>query len=610
MKRFVVAAALLLIAVWALWRPRRLGQHRRPGGDLGARDARARPTTPLRLPTARAHRDATVAAGEFGGRVVSTADGHGVAHAALTFLHDGAALSAECDGQGRFRVTAASPGAYELVSALAAGFAPFEPALGHSPVTLSARAGVRLDDVTIYLSPAIALDVLVEDEAGQPIAGAEVRGFDERRGAAEAAVSLTDGKGRAKLTAVQAMMVVEARHAGYQRAHGRVDAAAESTRRLVLRLAAGVEPARFSIAGRVVDARGLPVDGALVEAWGAPREAGDEPARAQALSGAGGAFALVDLDDAVYHLRAIARDQGSALRTGVRAGARDVELRLGAAAAGIRGQVRDASGKPITAFTVVAWAMRGALGRELPERATAIDADGRYQLPLPPGRYAVAAAARDHARSDERTIEIGDELVAVDFVLRGGSQIVGRVVERDGSGPIAGARLFLEGGVLDDGITLSTDTVSGSDGSFTLAGLAAGRHSINAGADGHDSRIVSGLQVPAEGTLGPITIDLARAAPGAPPKLELVGIGVSIGPDERGMHLVIKNAIAGGGAADAGLVAGDVILAVDGTSVEALGFPTAVQNIRGAEGSTVTLTVQRKDGAIQVIPVVRKRVNG
>jgi carboxypeptidase family protein/PDZ domain-containing protein len=605
-KRFLVAAVVLLVAVWWGLRVAKRSSTSPLTSPLTSTSTSTR--LPIRLPRATARQDATVAAGEFGGRVLSTVDGHGIARAALTFLHEGAAISTESDGDGRFRVTAKSAGAYELASAAAAGFAPFEPQLGHSPVTLWARAGVRLDDVTIFLTPAIALTVLVEDSAGKPIAGAEVRVFDEMRGAAEIAATLTDGKGRAQVTA-EAMDVVEARHAGYKRARAYVNTAVEASQRLTLRLAAGGEAARVGIGGRVVDRRGLPVDGALVEAWSVARDDGDEPARAQTLSGVDGRFALADLDDAVYTLRAVARGQGSALRAGVRAGARDVELRLGAIGAGIRGTVRDGSGQPITAFTVVAWPRRGALGRGPEERATVVDAQGHYELPLPPGSYVAAAAARGHAKSEEQTIDVADDAVTVDFTLRTGSRIRGRVVERDGGGAIAGARVSVEGDMLGDGVTLSTDAVSSGDGSFALEGLAPGRHSIDVGAGGHDSRIVSGLQVPPDRTLGPITIDLARVAPGETPKTELVGIGIVIGADESGMHILIKNAIASGGAAEAGLGAGDVILAVDGTSVEALGFPTAVQNIRGVEGSVVTLTVRRKDGSIQVIPVVRKRIS-
>ncbi|MGZ3407268.1 MAG: carboxypeptidase-like regulatory domain-containing protein, partial [Polyangia bacterium] len=119
----VVVVAVLLVAIWLSYHHTRSTADRSPRADLGgARVApRDRPAPPWRLPNATARADATSAAGEFAGRVLSTADGKPIAHAALTFLHEGAALSTESDDGGRFTVRAASPGAYELTAAGARG---------------------------------------------------------------------------------------------------------------------------------------------------------------------------------------------------------------------------------------------------------------------------------------------------------------------------------------------------------------------------------------------------------------------------------------------------------------------------------------------------------
>src|SRR5262249_20695392 len=161
----------------------------------------------------------------------------------------------------------------------------------------------------------------------------------------------------------------EARHVGFARARASVDDVARATGRVTLRLLAGAEPARLTIGGRVVDRNGQPVDGALVEAWARAGEGRKELASAQTLSGADGRFTLAELDDATYALRASARGQGAVARGGVRAGSRDVELKLGAPEAGIRGTVRDPSGKPLSAFSVVAVPRVGTLGRGPEERA-------------------------------------------------------------------------------------------------------------------------------------------------------------------------------------------------------------------------------------------------
>lgn len=618
MRRGVAALALLaLIFAGAWWLTRRVRHAVNPRPRRPARApaeatrvpaaARAWPVAPLRLPTATTRPAPAEAPAGFGGRVLSTATRRPVARAALAFFHDGAAVTTESDDAGRFHVVAAGAGAYELTSAEAAGYAPFQAELGHSPVVVWPRPGVRVDDVTIFLTPATELTVRVQAPGGAPIAGAEVRAFDPDRGPAEAAPVRTDGQGEARLE-VAPGVAIEARKPGYARAGAYVSVQVVAARRLVVTLTPGREPARAAIAGHVVDAAGQPVDGALVEAW-APEaaEANALPARAQTLTGADGRFTLAELSPGEYTVRASARGQGSAERRPIAAGTRDLELRLGAPSAGIRGRVRDGDGKPIVAFTVVAWRREGVLGRGPETRASVIDPDGRYALPLPPGRYAVAAAARGFARSADEDAEVAEAPVEVDFTLDKGSRVFGRVVERQGGAPIAGATVELEGDAMSDGVTLVSDSTTDADGNFSIDGRRQGRASLDVQAAGHDSRVLGGLEVPAHGALGPLTIDLARVAPGAEPKTEMVGIGAMLGASAAGLE--VKSVFPGGGAADAGLRAGDLVLSIDGQAVADLGFGPAIQRIRGPEGSVITFVIQRADGSTALVPITRKRID-
>ena len=605
-----VVAIVVVVALGMLWRHRLTSTlHDRTAhtADGGARPHEpARPAPPLRLPTATVHEDAAATAGEFGGRVISSADGKPVARASLTFIHQGAALSVDADEAGRFAVRATSAGAYELASASARGFAPFEPALGHSPIVVWPRAGVRLDDLTIYLSPALELDVEVSDDKGKPVAAAEVRAFDDRRGPAEAKAVATDDKGHAHLPA-QPFDIVEARKAGYVSARGVVSFAAQTSGVLRLRLGAGADRARMSISGRVVDAHGGPVDGALVEAFAGRAGPDDAAYGAETLSGADGHFLLAPLDDGTWNLRATTRTQGGVIVRGIHAGASDVVLTLGATTAVLHGTVRDGAGKPITAFTIVAWPRRGAFGRDPEERATVIAPDGRYTMPLPVGSYAVSAVARGFARASDRTVEIGDDGAEADFTLARGSRISGRVVERGSGNAIAGALVSFEGHAIDDTLGISTDATSDSNGAFAIEGLPGGRQSLNVQAAGHNGRILGGLDVPTDGALGPLTIDLAPTPPGEEPSTEFVGIGATLAAQPEGMR--ITNVAPGSGASDAGLVAGDIILSIDGQATEPIGFVGSIQLIRGPEGTSVTLVVRRADGSVQTIVVQRKRVN-
>jgi carboxyl-terminal processing protease len=86
------------------------------------------------------------------------------------------------------------------------------------------------------------------------------------------------------------------------------------------------------------------------------------------------------------------------------------------------------------------------------------------------------------------------------------------------------------------------------------------------------------------------------------------GIGATLRLDETG-RLQIVDALPDRPAFKAGLHPGDVVLEVDGQSVEGLNLYEAVLLIRGPAGSTVTLTVLREGQPEPlVVPVVRAKI--
>ena len=86
------------------------------------------------------------------------------------------------------------------------------------------------------------------------------------------------------------------------------------------------------------------------------------------------------------------------------------------------------------------------------------------------------------------------------------------------------------------------------------------------------------------------------------------GIGASLQKTKDG--LVITSVFAGSPAKAAGLAPGDIIQAVDGQSTRSTSIETSISRIKGAEGSTVTLTVQPKDAKLapKELKVVRKTI--
>jgi carboxyl-terminal processing protease len=86
-----------------------------------------------------------------------------------------------------------------------------------------------------------------------------------------------------------------------------------------------------------------------------------------------------------------------------------------------------------------------------------------------------------------------------------------------------------------------------------------------------------------------------------------VGIGITMYPQQDGYRL-IQSVIRSGPADNAGVKAGDILLSVDGTDVSTLDDDALVSMVRGKEGSTVNITVQR-DGQQLSFTILRSQVN-
>ncbi len=87
---------------------------------------------------------------------------------------------------------------------------------------------------------------------------------------------------------------------------------------------------------------------------------------------------------------------------------------------------------------------------------------------------------------------------------------------------------------------------------------------------------------------------------------EFTGVGIEI--TIKGHVLTVIAPLAGTPAEQAGIKAGDQILAIDGKSTEGITLTEASTQIRGKEGTTVTLRVRHPDGSEQDIPIVRSQI--
>jgi hypothetical protein len=332
------------------------------------------------------------------------------------------------------------------------------------------------------------------------------------------------------------------------------------------------------------------------------------PSRAR--TDADGRFVIEGLEPGRYDLTASRRTVALAWARDVAAGTRDVILRL-AANGRLGGTVRERGGaKPVASFTVVVVRRLGPLEGETATVRAFFDSRGSYAIEdLAAGDYHVTVAAHGFAVPERRavTIPAGAPGAVADFELGRGARLAGTVIDGATRQPLEGAAVSLEGRAgLTASVPLSTRATTDGAGRFVLEGLPPGKCSLFVAAAGHHARIVGPLTVEGEADLPPVTVDLTALREGETPSVELVGIGAVLKAEGDG--LTIQEAIAGGGAAEVGLVPGDVVLAVDGQPVTSLGLDGAIQLIRGPEGTTVRLLCRRQGAAPEEIVVPRRRI--
>ncbi|WP_040695369.1 S41 family peptidase [Nodosilinea nodulosa] len=86
---------------------------------------------------------------------------------------------------------------------------------------------------------------------------------------------------------------------------------------------------------------------------------------------------------------------------------------------------------------------------------------------------------------------------------------------------------------------------------------------------------------------------------------EISGIGVQLERNDQSGVVLVTSVTPGSPAEQSGIVVGDRILLVDGQSTERLTAEGVLQQLRGSEGSQVTLTVSRDSGASRTVILTR-----
>jgi hypothetical protein len=561
-----------------------------PSSSSSSPRTSAKPPRPITLPTpsvelsrAIAEADDKLARGSLEGLVLSRATGLPVPRAQVVFTVGMRLIVVDANERGELKFVPQEDGPFALSRVAGKGFVPFEPARG--ALTFAARPFERVHDVVLYLDPEEVCVVHVV--APQIDAGSAASASVHLEGS-ESPPVVTNPDGDVAISAHPGA-IVSAEHPDLGRGRAVIEGCGKGER-TTIRLQRGSK----SITGHVIDAKGAAVSNAVVVATieGASSELGP---RLEAHADDDGAFRFSDLDDRraslVAHREAGGGDSAPEVAS---PGDSSVVLHL-TRGGSIRGLARDKrGGAPIAAFTVFVRRRIGPIERFDVAHPTFFDATGAFTINnLAEGSYAVAVVARGFAPSSERTFELhdGTDSEVLNFDLDQGSRVKGTVIDRDSKRPIAAAHVEVEG-LFDTGLpAISSDATSNERGEFLIEGAPVIRLTLFARASAHDSRLISNLSVPATGELGPLTLDLGKVAPGEDPKIELVGVGAVLSAKDDA--LVVQKVMEGGGAAAAGLSAGDAVVAIDGVTVVTLGFQEAISHIRGPEGSLVHLLIRR-----------------
>ena len=357
---------------------------------------------------------------------------------------------------------------------------------------------VRVEDVAIELGRVTTLDVPLEsgvtlagsvlDDAGQPVAGAEVQAFADRSKAPER-IATSDEDGAFVLRGlVPARIELYARQRGFEDASIELGALADGEVRAGIELV--LDPG-LSIAGQVLWPDGTSAAGALVRV--SPEDGQDSVSLfgRRWTADADGRFRIGGLDAGTFRLEASAASSASvvvtdpltlqrserpeettlrATTTGVAAGTEGLVLALNTGAI-VRGRVVDELGQPVPEFTLHArrtgaWAFstEGELTGDF------VDPSGRFELAgFQPGEWQVGARTSKGRASAPLVVEVPGALDSLELVLCSGGSLAGEARDADGR-VLAGREIEVQSLAANHFETLVTDDAGRFFAEFVPAG--------------------------------------------------------------------------------------------------------------------------------------------
>jgi len=457
-------------------------------------------------------------------------------------------------------------------------------------------------DVELVLSAADAItgtvvagsggDVVVLHESS-PVAGA-ILAIDEMPWALDGVASaVTGADGSFRLTTVPheaRTLLVSAR--GYRSARVSLAERASSTE-LTLHVTLVPGP---PIEGDVTDEAGNPVSAHITACEGEPFEAEGQSTRE-------GSFTM---PSSTLGCTIVATNDAFGASEGVTAvEGRRLALRLKPGGA-IEGAVVDERGVGIPSFSIgiESFSASRGQGRRSSRRRNIEDARGSFHWDkLAPGTYILTASApgKPPTRSEPVDVTAGVTTSGVRITVAAGGIVLGHVYD-DKHAPVGGASISFD--QVSSTVPSSAHADTDDKGAYRIEGAPAGPFTLRVEKQSFRLRFVAGLSVASGASL---TEDVTLSAANEAGSMELGGIGATLDQSREGV--VLRGVFPGDPADKAGLKAGDLVQRIDGESTESMSLADVLQRLRGEAGTTVGISVKRKNeetpgGATQTISVI------
>jgi protocatechuate 3,4-dioxygenase beta subunit len=336
------------------------------------------------------------------------------------------------------------------------------------------------------------------------------------------------------------------------------------------------------IQGRVVDTTDRPVTDAFVEL----SSDGGGGERQPIMTDTDGRFTVEHLADGEYDVRAHRRGGVAATVEHVKAGTRDVTIKLGAGAS-IAGTLVGRNG-PVQRFSLEARNTTASFSRD----ELFFHASGQFMLrDLPAGTYELDAEWSGGSGTATVTVADGEQKTGVALTVTMRTRVDGRVVMLEGGAPLAGVMVTLQG---SSNVSILSgdghDNRTGPDGTFHLEGALPGQWTLLVySRDPTFGQMRIPITVPDGASvtdIGTVRIPRPRVEPGQ--ARGDLGLYVWNNPADACTVRVVY-----GAAAEAGVQNADVVMSIDGYDVQGANAYLCEPLATVAAGRTVTFALAK-----------------